>query len=54
MILGDEMGMGKKLVMLMNFLIGRQKGDGPAVVVTSESRQHQWIELIGSHFKPVW
>jgi SNF2 family DNA or RNA helicase len=53
MILGDEMGLGKKLVMLITFLTSRQQGDGPAVVVTSGSRQSQWIELIKSHFKPV-
>jgi hypothetical protein len=53
MILGDEMGLGKNLVILNTFLTGRQRGDGPAVVFTSGPRQSQWIELIKSHFKPV-
>jgi SNF2 family DNA or RNA helicase len=53
-ILGDHPGLGKTLVMVMTFLLGRQPGDGPAVVVVPGSCQRQWIELMKSQFKPVW
>lgn len=52
-ILGDLPGLGKTLPLLQTFLLGRQPGDGPAVVVVPGSCQRQWMDEIRTFFKPV-
>lgn len=53
MIYADLPGLGKTLSLLMTFIKGRKRGDGPSLVVVPASCGRQWIEEIRVHFQKV-